>query len=99
MRHIPCFELRPHDMLEKEMPMPIGAYVRSVGKKALEIATKTGNLQLGCEYYWEQVNGRIALYRRDSEIHYAINLAHRRRPIDLRYTPDNQKEYFFLRST
>jgi len=99
MRAKICWELRPGDMLEREMLMPIGKYIKNTRKKAIEIAKKRG-LKLGLEYYWDFIMGRIKLYRRDSEINYAINLADKYEPIGIRYTnivngQYTKKEYYF----
>jgi len=85
MRNIPCYELRKGDMIESELPMSIGMYIKSMRKTTIKYAERTGNLPLAMEYYWDQIMGRIELYRRDSEISYAINLADKQRPIDYKW--------------
>jgi hypothetical protein len=104
MRNKICLALREGDMIEKEMPMPIGKYVKQTRKTALEIAEKRG-LKEGYEYYWTYIMGRIELYRRDCEIKYALNLADKYEPISYDYIDEkkfidgvytcNQKVYYY----
>lgn len=93
MRNVVCFELRKGDMLESEMPMPIGKYIKLIRNTALKISEEH-NLRLAYIYFWEQIMGRLELYRRGSEIRYAIKLIVKHQPIDCETIGTNIKFYW-----
>lgn len=81
-------------MLEKEMPMPIGEYVRLIKQRALEMSKK--GMALAHKFYWDMVMERLVLYRRSSECEHGLLLAEKHKPIEYTYNSKNEKEYFYM---
>lgn len=94
MRNVICWEHKKEDMLEKEMPMTIGEFVKLISKQSLKVARNRG-LALGYKFYWSTIIERCNLYRRRSECKYALQLAEKYEPIQYKYNTQNEKVFSF----
>ena len=94
MRNVICWEVRKGDMVETEMPMQIGEFVKLRSEKSLGIAKSKG-MALAHRFYWEMVMERLVLYRRRSECKHGLLLAEKQAPIAYLYNILNEKVFYF----